>query len=175
MTPFFTTLSLWVGAMLLISLLTVEVENDQLKSYQVYFGRLFTFLTIAILQSLIATLGDMYLLHTYVADKPWFVIFGVVNSIIFMVMVYTFVSVFGNVGKALGIVLLVLQISGSGGTFPIQVAPRFFQLINPYLPFTYSISLMREATGGILWDIVQKDVIILSIFLIVSVFLSVLR
>ncbi|WP_342539968.1 YhgE/Pip domain-containing protein [Heyndrickxia sp. FSL K6-6286] len=173
MTPFFTTLSLWVGAMLLISLLTVEVENDQLKSYQVYFGRLFTFLTIAILQSLIATLGDMYLLHTYVADKPWFVLFGVVNSIIFMVMVYTFVSVFGNVGKALGIVLLVLQISGSGGTFPIQVAPRFFQLINPYLPFTYSISLMREATGGILWDIVQKDVIILSIFLIVSVFIGV--
>lgn len=173
MTPFFTTLSLWVGAMLLISLLTVEVENNQLKSYQVYFGRLFTFLTIAILQSLIATLGDMYLLHTYVADKSWFVLFGVVNSIIFMVMVYTFVSVFGNVGKALGIVLLVLQISGSGGTFPIQVAPRFFQLINPYLPFTYSISLMREATGGILWDIVQKDVIILSIFLIASVFIGV--
>lgn len=173
MTPFFTTLSLWVGAMLLISLLTVEVKNDQLKSFQVYFGRLCTFLTIAILQSLIATLGDMYLLHTYVADKPWFVLFGVVNSIIFMVMVYTFVSVFGNVGKALGIVLLVLQISGSGGTFPIQVAPRFFQLINPYLPFTYSISLMREATGGILWDIVQKDVIILSIFLIVSIFIGV--
>lgn len=174
MSPFFSTLSFWVGAMLLISLLSVDVHNDEkMMSYQIYFGRLFTFLTLAILQSIIVTLGDMYLLHTYVVDKAWFVLFGVINSAVFMIIVYTMVSVFGNVGKALGIILLVLQISGSGGTFPIQVAPRFFQIINPFLPFTYSISLMREAAGGILWDIVLNDVLKLVIFLLASLLIGI--
>jgi len=168
MSPFFTTLSLWVGAMLLISLLTVEVGGSELKSYQIFFGRYLTFLTLGLLQSLLVTIGDIYLLHAFVLEKLWFILFGLWNSVVFITIVYTFVSVFGNIGKSIGIVLLVLQISGSGGTFPIQVTPAFFQLLNPFLPFTYSISLMREAVGGILWDIAQRDVMILCIFLFLS-------
>jgi putative membrane protein len=159
MSPFFTTLSLWVGALLLVSLLTVDVHDRSIpyKSYEIYFGRYLTFLTLALLQSLFVTLGDIYLLGTYVVDKSWFVLFGVVLSAVFMLIVYTLVSVFGNIGKAMAIVLLVLQLAGSGGTFPIQVTPPFFQAIHPFLPFTYGISMMREAVGGILWDVVGKD------------------
>lgn len=164
MSPFFTTLSLWVGAMLLISLLTVDVEDLHIKSYQIFFGRYLTFLTLGLLQSLLVTIGDIYFLHAFVLEKLWFIVFGLWNSAVFITMVYTLVSVFGNIGKSIGIVLLVLQISGSGGTFPIQVTPTFFQKLNPFLPFTYSISLMREAVGGILWDIVQKDMLILCLF-----------
>ncbi|MBB2480483.1 YhgE/Pip domain-containing protein [Bacillus sp. APMAM] len=164
MSPFFTTLSLWVGAMLLISLLTVDVEDLHIKSYQIFFGRYLTFLTLGLLQSLLVTIGDIYFLHAFVLEKLWFILFGLWNSAVFITMVYTLVSVFGNIGKSIGIVLLVLQISGSGGTFPIQVTPTFFQKLNPFLPFTYSISLMREAVGGILWDIVQKDMLILCLF-----------
>ncbi|WP_407945743.1 YhgE/Pip domain-containing protein [Paenibacillus puerhi] len=78
MSPFFTTLSLWVGALLLVSLLTVEVyeEGVHFKSYQVYLGRYLTFLTIALVQSLFVTLGDLFLLHTYVAEPVWFIVFG---------------------------------------------------------------------------------------------------
>lgn len=171
MSPFFTTLSLWVGALLLVSLLTVEVhhENINYRSIEIYFGRFFTFLTIAILQALFVTIGDLFILGTYVVNPVWFVLFAVLISSVFMLIVYTLVSVFGNVGKAMAIVLLVLQLAGAGGTFPIQMTPAFFQSLHPYLPFTYAISMMREAVGGILWDIVQRDLLILMIFAAVAV------
>lgn len=165
MSPFFTTLSLWVGALLLVSLLTVEVHEPGYKSYQVFFGRYLTFGTLAVMQSLMVTLGDMFILKTYVVDKLWFVLFGMVLSTVFMLIVYTLVSVFGNVGKAMAIVLLVLQLAGSGGTFPIQVTPPFFQAIHPYLPFTYGISMMREAVGGILWDIIMEDLVMMAVYI----------
>lgn len=166
MSPFYTILSLWVGALLLVSLLRTDVpdNNNRFKSYQIYFGRYLTFLTLALMQAMIVTLGDIFLLQAYVANKLWFVLFGLLSSAVFMLIVYTFVSVFGNVGKALSIVLLVLQISGSGGTFPVQVMPAFFQAIHPYLPFSYAISMMREAVGGIIWGIVLKDLWMMGIF-----------
>ncbi|MFC3804114.1 YhgE/Pip family protein [Cohnella sp. GCM10012308] len=158
MSPFFTTLSLWVGAVLLVSVMSVDVDEPGViyRSRHVYFGRYLTFGTLAVLQSLCVTLGDIYILGTYVARPGWFVLFGMLLSAVFMLIVYTLVSVFGNVGKALAIVMLVLQLGGAGGTFPIQMAPPFFQKIHPYLPFTYAISMMREAVGGILWDIVRR-------------------
>lgn len=166
MSPFFSTLALWVGGLLLISMLIVDIENKHdYKSYQVYFGRWLTFVTIGICQSMIVTLGDMFLLKTYVVHKFWFFAFGIFISIIFVSIVYTLVSVFGNVGKALSIVLLVFQLAASGGTFPIQMTPKFFQKLNPFLPFTHAIGIMREAVGGILWDVVTKHVLILLIYI----------
>lgn len=171
MSPFFTTLSLWVGGLLLVSLLTVDVDHPHpgenrtpLRSYQIYFGRYLTFATLAVLQSLFVTTGDLLLLRTYAADPFWFVLFGAILSLVFMLMIYTLVSVFGNVGKAMAIVLLVLQLAGSGGTFPIQVTPPFFQAIYPFLPFTYAIRIMREAVGGILWDVVARSLPLLALF-----------
>lgn len=166
MSPFFTTLSLWVGAVLLVSVMTVDVEEPGItyRSWQVYFGRYLTMGTLAVLQSLCVTLGDIYILGTYVARPGWFILFGMLLSAVFMLIVYTLVSVFGNVGKAMAIVMLVLQLGGAGGTFPIQMAPPFFQKIHPYLPFTYAISMMREAVGGILWDIVQRCFIYMAAY-----------
>lgn len=170
MSPFFTTLSLWVGALLLVSLLSVEVhgEGTPFRSREVYFGRFLTFLSISFFQALFVTLGDLFLLGTYVVNPVWFVLSAVIISFVFMVIVYTLVSVFGNVGKAMAIVLLVLQLAGAGGTFPIQMTPAFFQALHPYLPFTYAISMMREAVGGILWDIVYRDLLILLIFAVAA-------
>ncbi|RCX17062.1 putative membrane protein [Fontibacillus phaseoli] len=166
MSPFFTTLSVWVGGLLLVSMLTVEVHDTYsgIRSYQEYIGRFLTFLTLALLQSVFTTTGDLLLLGTYAADPMRFVIYGLLLAGVFMLIIYTLVSVFGNVGKAMAIVLLVLQLAGSGGTFPIQVTPPFFQAIYPFLPFTYGISLMREAVGGSVRDIVTRDIIALLIF-----------
>ncbi|MGG3926775.1 YhgE/Pip domain-containing protein [Metabacillus fastidiosus] len=175
MSPFYSTLSLWVGALILASLLRFDVEGTEgYKSVHIYFGRLLTFITIGIFQAIIVTVGDMYILGTYVADKLLFVLFAILVSIVFMTIIYTFVSVFGNIGKALAIVLLVLQLSGSGATFPIQVAPTFFQIINPFLPFTYAVSLLREAVGGVLLDIAIRDILFLLIFLFLAFVLGVL-
>lgn len=165
MTPFYTVLAIWVGALLLISLLATDVVNNEpFTGKQMYFGRLFTFLAIGFLQTIIVTSGDMLILHVDVAHPIWFIVFGLFASMVFMLIVYTLVSVFGDVGKAMAIVLLVLQIAGSGGTYPVVLLPEFFQAINPFLPFTYAIDIMREAVGGIVWARVLHDVIFLTIF-----------
>ncbi len=170
MSPFFTTLSVWVGGLLLVSMLTVEVYNpmEGTRSYHEYLGRFLTFLTLGLLQSLFTTTGDLFLLGTYAADPIRFILYGLLLAGVFMLIIYTLVSVFGNVGKAMAIILLVLQLAGSGGTFPIQVTPPFFQAIYPFLPFTYGISLMREAVGGSVQDIVTRDIYVLLIFAVLS-------
>lgn len=165
MTPFYTVLAIWVGGLLLISLLSTDVHNPEgFTIREQYFGKLFTFMTIGILQTLIITSGDLLLLNVGAAHPGWLIVFGLFISIIFMVIIYTLVSVFGDIGKATVIVLLVLQIAGSGGTYPVVLLPDFFQMINPFLPFTYAIDLMREAVGGIVWSRVLRDVISLSLF-----------
>ncbi|MFD0049601.1 YhgE/Pip family protein [Actinomycetes bacterium NPDC127524] len=161
MTPFYTTLSLWVGGLLLVSIMAVDAEVPGVKQYQLYLGRFMTFWMLGLGQSLIVTTGDILFLHVYASD-PWlFILSGMIISTVFVLIVYTLVSLFGNIGKALSVILLVLQISGSGGTFPIQVTPVFFQKINPFLPFTYAIGLMREAVGGSVWSTVFMDYAIL--------------
>ncbi|MFE5323770.1 YhgE/Pip family protein [Paenibacillus sp. NPDC056579] len=175
MNPFYTTLSLWVGAMLLVSLLKVDVEGSEgvYKSYEVYFGRLLIFLTIGFCQALIVTLGDYFILGTYVVHKIWFVLFAILISAVFISITYTLVSVFGNIGKGLAIIFLVLQFSSSGGTFPISTASPFFQSLNPFMPFTYAVGLMREAVGGILWEVVLKDIFFLLVFILLCYIVAV--
>ncbi|EJQ40908.1 YhgE/Pip domain-containing protein [Bacillus cereus BAG5X1-1] len=171
MSPFYTVLALWVGALLMVSLLTVEVheEGANYKSHEIYFGRLLTFLTIGISQAFIVSMGDIFLLGTYVVDKFWFVLFSLFIGGVFVCIVYSLVSIFGNVGKSMAIILLVLQVAGSGGTFPIQMTPPFFQALYPFLPFTYAISAIRETVGGMLWDIVTRDLLVLSAFVVIIV------
>ena len=171
MSPFFTTLSLWVGSLILVSLLSVNAiphaeEIDKKGIRLAYLGRYLTFITIVIFQALIVTLGDIFLLKTYVVNKVAFTLLAIFISIVFCTIVYTLVSVFGNAGKALAMILLVLQISASGGTFPIEVMPNFFQAIHPTLPFTYAIGGMRETVGGVIWPIFWRNVAILFIYLL---------
>lgn len=170
MTPFYTMLALWVGGTLVVSSLRVDVENveSQYKHYQIYFGRLLTFLTISILQAVIVSIGDVYLIHAYVADKLWFVLFSIFISIVFTIIIYTLCSVFGNIGKGLSIILLVLQISSSGATFPVSLTPAFFQTLHPFMPFTYGVSILRETVGGMIKEVVIRDTLYLLIFVGIS-------
>src|SRR5699024_2934875 len=128
---------------LLISLLSTNTSlPEELGSHHVYFGKLLLFVVLGILQTLIVTTGDILLLQVNIASPIWFVIFCLFCSLIFMTIIYTFVSIFGDVGKSMVIVMLVLQIAGSGGTYPVVLLPKFFQIISPFLPFTYAIDLM---------------------------------
>lgn len=170
MTPFYTVLSIWVGCLLLISLLAVNIhDNQQYSIREIYFGRLLTFATISLIQTLIITIGDALLLDVSISAPYFFIIFGLIISFVFITVVYTLVSVFGNVGKALAIVMLVLQIAGSGGTYPVELLPKFFQVINPFLPFTYAIEMMREAVGGIIWQKVWIDLAFLLGFWLIFI------
>ncbi|MDF2036884.1 YhgE/Pip domain-containing protein [Cytobacillus oceanisediminis] len=165
MTPFYTVLAIWVGALLLISLLATDVHHpEDFTGKQIYFGKLLTFLSIGFAQTLVVTIGDIFILGVDMAAPVWFILFGLVSSLVFILIVYTLVSVFGDVGKAMAIVLLVLQIAGAGGTYPTALLPEFFQTIHPFLPFSYAIDLMREAVGGIVWERVYRDLLILMLF-----------
>ena len=170
MTPFYTVLSLWVGALLLISLLTTDFPSmEGIRAHEMYIGRLFTFILIGLLQTIIVTAGDIFLIEVDVSSKLWFILFGLFISVVFMIIVYTVVSIFGDVGKAMAIVLLVLQISSSGGTYPVVLLPEFFQKVSPFLPFTYAVDLMREAVGGIIWVRSLNDIFLLSLFGVIFV------
>lgn len=180
MSPFYSTLALWVGALILVSLLTTEPhgfkEEIKFKSYEKYFGKFLTFGSIGICQALILTLGDIYLLKCYVLNKWLFIGVSLLSSIIFIIIVYTLVSIFGNVGKAISVILLVIQVAGAGGTFPVEVMPSFFKRVNPLLPFTYAISAMREAVAGVVKANLTRDIMMLLsygvIFVLIGLFLK---
>ena len=172
MTPFYSVLSLWVGMTLLVSMFSVEAHGEY-NHMEVYFGKLLLFLTIGMTQALIVALGDLYLLKIYCVNPALFVTGILFTSVVFVAIVYSLVSVFGNVGKVTAIILLVLQVAGSGGTFPIQLTPKFFQIINPFLPFTYAISFARESIGGVVQSVLVKDIVIMLIYIVVAILISI--
>ncbi|ASV81008.1 ABC transporter permease [Enterococcus hirae] len=155
-TPFYTALCLWVGAVLLSSVATTDYylgkkERNNFTKREQFVARMLTFLTMAIAQSLIVTLGNIFLLGVDVHNPVYSVSFAVLISLAFMMIVYVLAALFDNVGKGLAIIILVLSISGGGGNYPIQVSGKFFQMINPFLPFTHAVNLLRESAGGIYW------------------------
>ena len=181
MTPFYTTLCLWVGPLLLVSILSVDPheivdEDNKMVTFsptESYFGKLLFFVSICIIQGIIVALGDLFYLKIYCVHPVYLVLSSILTSIVFVVIVYTACSVFGNVGKVLSIILLVIQIGGSGGTFPIELTPRFFQRIHPVLPFTYAISLMRESIGGIVVEVVTKDLALIACFIVAAILVGI--
>lgn len=175
-TPFYTVLCLWIGGYMLSILLDTNAhtleDGKELKSYEIYFGKLLLFLFIGIGQGIIASMGALFILKVYCLHPVLFVLYTVFVSIIFMIIIYTAVSVFGNAGIILGVVLLVIQVAGTSGNFPIEVNPEIFQKIFAFLPFTYAISGMRQIMAGIVSSILFKDMIILSIFMVIALIIG---
>lgn len=152
MAPFYTILAIWVGGLVLVAILKARVKEEEkyahFKPYQLYFGRYLLFMLCGILQALIVCLGDLYLLHIQCQNPGLFILAGVCSSVVFTLLIYTLTVSFGDVGKAIAVILLVIQVAGAGGTFPIEVTPDFFKAVNPFLPFTAGINAMRETIAG---------------------------
>lgn len=165
-TPFYTALCLWVGAVLFSSVAVtgfhLEGKDKLLYSKREQFSaRMLTFIVMGLGQALIVTLGNYFGLGVDVRNPVYSVLFALLIAITFMIMVYVLVALFGNIGKGIAIIILVLSISGGGGNYPIQVSSKFFQAINPYLPFTHAVNLLRESAGGIYWPNAWLAIIIL--------------
>lgn len=176
MAPIYTTLSLWVGALILTSIFKTTLskfegsENITLK--EEYLGKMLFFITIAVIQGLIVALGDKFLLGVQTSNLLLLLLFSIISSLTFSIIVYTLVSILRNVGKALSIILLVIQIAGCGGSYPIQVDPVFFRILQPFFPFTYSVNGFREAIAGPLVSKVLVDLVALIIFALVTVLIG---
>ncbi|MBQ2320531.1 MAG: YhgE/Pip domain-containing protein [Lachnospiraceae bacterium] len=149
--PFYTTLALWVGGVVLVSLIKVKAHTDGIKKakpYQLFFGRYLLFLVLSLVQALIIVWGDIYLLHIQCLYPAKFLLVSLIASITFSLLIYSFTLSFGDVGKAAIVVIMVLQIAGSSGTYPIEILPEFYQNIYIFFPFPYAINAMREAICG---------------------------
>ena len=177
MTPFYTILAIWVGGLVLVAVLKCRVVEDEKihggKAYEKYFGRYFIFMVFGVAQALIVSLGDLYLLKIQCLEPAKFVLAAVLASVVFVNIIYTLTISFGDVGKALAGVLLVIQVAGAGGTFPIEVTPHFFRMVNPMLPFTHAINAMRECVGGIYGNAYREDMAKVLLYLPISLFVGV--
>jgi putative membrane protein len=176
MAPIYTVLALWVGCLLLTSLLKTSVvpfkgsENISLR--EKHFGKMLTFVTLASIQAFIMSVGDKVLLNVYTVSTALMIIFAIISSITFAIITFTLVSILGNIGKAIAIIFMIIQLAGSGGTYPIQVDPLVFRILQPLFPFTYSVGGFREAIAGPLISSVVLDLTVLIMIAIVFVLIG---
>lgn len=155
MTPLYTVLALWVGALLTSVAIRVDPPRDgstglpDLSPTETYLGRFGIFALVAFLQSSLVCLGSVFFTQVQPQHPFLLILAGWVAGLVFTLIIYTLVVTFGNAGKALAVLLLVIQISGSGGAYPLQVLPQWFQNISPFLPATHAVAAMRSAIAGI--------------------------
>lgn len=174
MAPFYSVLSIWIGGIVLVAMLKVNVSEkcteglENVKLCQVYFGRFITFLIVGLFQSTLIALGDLLYLGIQCEHPFLFLLACWFSSIVFVNIIYTLTVSLGDIGKAVSVILLVVQVAGTGGTFPIEVAPKFFQAVYPLLPFTHSMAALRETVGGMYGMNYWIDLGKLAIFLVIS-------
>ena len=172
MAPLYTALALWVGSLLSVVSLRTNVKRKDMKPVQKYFGRYGIFALVGLVQSTLLTGGLIFFVELKPAHPFLLVLAGWVTSLVFMLLAYTFVVTFSNSGKAMSVLLLVMQISSAGGAYPLQLLPGWFQGISPLLPATYTINAMRSAIGGIYEGDYWLSLGTLLIFALVAIFLG---
>ncbi len=181
MSPFYTVLALWVGALITVAIVHVPVKSlepgvkldiKDLKPYQAFFGRYITFFIIGEAQALLTALGDLFYIGIQCVNPIKFMFGCMFISFVFTMISYSLTYAFDNIGEALVVVIMVIQVAGAGGTFPIEVLPKVYQAIYKYLPFNYAMNALRECVGGLYrWDYF-KYLGYLLVFVVVSLFIG---
>lgn len=149
--PFYTVLAIWVGMTILVSLIKVHAKSNHLldvKPSHLFFGRYLTFFVLSEIQAMIIVIGNLLLLKVQCKHPGLLFLTAFLTSLTFSLLVYSLTIAFGDVGKAFAVVIMVIQIAGSGGTYPIEALPKFFQGVYIFFPFPYAINAMRECIGG---------------------------
>lgn len=175
MSPFYSVLSIWVGALILVAIIHVKVhpfDGIKVNSVEAFFGRYITFFLIGQAQALLITLGDLFFIgiqciHPF---KFWFA--AAFTSFVFTMITYSLTVAFENVGEAAAVVIMVIQVAGAGGTFPIQCLPAIYQAIYKYLPFTYAIDALRECVGGTYSWYYWKCILALLVYVGICLFIG---
>ena len=172
--PFYTNLALWVGGYVLIAIYKLEVDREGVGSFtarQGYFGRWLLMVILGALQAIIVTVGDL-VIGVQCVSPLLFVLGGIAISFTYVNIIYALSTTFKHIGKAIGVILVIVQIPGSSGMYPIEMMPGFFQWLHPLLPFTYGINLLRETVGGMYSFNYLFNLCILGVFLIVALFIG---
>lgn len=172
--PFYLVLSMWVGALInTVMLKTGSSVGTKYKPHEVYNGKLLLFNIMAILQTTVTLIGS-FIMGIDVSNPLMFVLSCYFVAIVFMAIIYSLSSLFGEVGKGVAILLLVFQISGSGGIYPIEIMNNIFGVLYPYLPMTHAITMVREAQLGLIWSNYLLSFVFLLVLTAVVVFVSIM-
>ena len=181
MAPFYSVLAIWVGSIVLVAVLKTDIgSKDQkklggnIKPIEVYFGRYKIFLFASVIQGLIIALGDLYFLKIQCVNPALFIFTVIYTSVVFSLFVYSLTITFSVIGKAMAVIILVLQVAGSGGTYPPELLPEFFQNLLPYLPFKYAVNGLREAVAGVYKTAYINDMIMLLAYVALALFIGIL-
>ena len=175
--PFYTVLSVWVGVIIMVAIIKVKVDPKKYPEAgpaTLFFGRGAFFLAMGQVQTLITVLGNLFILKIQCVHPFLFWLVAAMTSFIFTLLIYALVYTFGDVGKAIAVVILVLQIAGSSGTYPIELLPEFFQKVYIFFPFPYAINAMRESICGLYGSDIVVYLLELSIFLIPALVIGLL-
>ncbi|MCF0130248.1 MAG: YhgE/Pip domain-containing protein [Pseudobutyrivibrio sp.] len=149
--PFYTTLAIWVGSIILTAIIKVKPDANKYKDAtrtQMFFGRYLLYWILSIIQAIVIVSGDLSIFNVQCVEPGWFLFASCVTATVFSLFIYSLVVTFGDVGKAAVVVIVVLQIAGSSGTYPIELLPEFFQHVYIFFPFPYAINSMRECICG---------------------------
>ena len=172
MAPFYTVLALWVGGLITVALVHVKVkDNEEIKDVRgihKFLGRYIIFFIIGQIQTLITVLGDLFFVDIQCPHPFLFWCACALTSVVFTFMMYSLTVAWGNVGEAVAVVIMVIQVAGAGGTFPVEVLPQVYQMIYKFMPFKYAMNALRECVGGIYRFNYEKDLVILLIYVAVS-------
>ena len=178
MSPFYSSLALWVGAIFLIALANVNVSREEeagltdARPWQLYLGRYGAFLAVALAQALVLFVGNVFFLQVQCEHPLAYLGTLLLSALVFSNLVYTLNLSFGNVGKAIAIILLVMQLAGTGGIMPIQTSAPLFQALYPWLPFTHAISALASCMSGVYGDQLAVSLGCLAAFLVPSLLLG---
>lgn len=172
MTPFYLALALWVGALLTCVLMRSNAEHKYLTDdgdftrNQIYLGRLATFALIAISQASLTVGGLIFFVQIQPEHPLLLWLAASIASLVFMLVVHSLVIALDSAGKALAVLLLIIQVSGSGGAYPLPLLPGWFQSVSPWLPATYAIDAFRSAIAGVYQGDIFRDLGMLLLFAI---------
>ena len=175
MSPFYSVLSIWVGALILVAIIHVKVhpfDGIKVNSVEAFFGRYITFFLIGQAQALLITLGDLFFIGIQCIHPFKFLFAAAFTSFVFTMITYSLTVAFENVGEAAAVVIMVIQVAGAGGTFPIQCLPAIYQAIYKYLPFTYAMDALRECVGGTYSWYYWKCILALLVYVGICLFIG---
>ena len=167
MAPFYTVLAIWVGGVILVAIIKPHARLDGLVDpmpRELYFGRYIMFFLLSQIQAAVIITGDLLILKIQCLHPGLLYLTGSLTALSFSLLIYSLALSFGDVGKAIVVVVMVLQIAGSSGTFPIELLPEIYQKIYRFFPFPYAIDAMRECICGLYGDYYITQLLFLLLF-----------
>ena len=169
--PYFIPLSLWIGAIMMFFVIPTKVDKEDQEASNVSkaLGKFIVFGLVGILQALLVSFIVLVILGLKPTNVAAFIGINIFLSLVFVGIVQCLILLLGDAGRLISIIFLILQLTGCAGTFPLEVVPKFFKIINPFMPFTYAVESLREVISStvINYSVIGKDFGILALILVI--------